>query len=312
MSRWTFTGGTAAAFVLLGVSLFGQDGRRASPNALCVHSTGPLEKGDGDVWITLPDHHYLGSPTFSPDGKWIAFDAYRSDTEKVVCEVWKVRSDGRDPQKLAIGATPRWSPDGKKLLFMREKRNLDERQQHGVFRIDSDGTNETFICEGRWPDWSPDGSRIVFSRDTSNIRGGVQELARIYVANADGSNPEPLANGDCPAWSPDGTLIACSYSDPAFRAPMIRIIEIESNRQWFIGYGWHRANWVADSGSVTANGVMADRTEGPVRLSIKDRSGKPSAVTDVEGAASPCFSPDGLFLVFAAPHTVKAVDTCNP
>ncbi len=292
MLRWKLTSGTLAAFVLLGSSSFGQE-RDPSPNALCVHSRAPLEGEEADVWITLPDHHRLESPAFSPDGKWIAFDAYRLDTKKevvdVVCEVWKVQSDGGDPQKLAIGTGPRWSPDGKKLLFMREHRTPDDkwrhpanitlegecaavpppappqqspRTQYGVFLIDSDGAGEKFLCEGRWPDWSPDGSQIVFSKGPSNIRGDVQPLTRIYVANANGSQAEPLANGDCPAWSPDGNLISCCYSDPALPAPMIRIIEIKANRQRFIGYGWYRANWVADSSSVTVGGYMTNRGRG--------------------------------------------------
>lgn len=309
MLRRKITAGTAGVVVLLGASLFGQEARRVSPNALCVQSTAAAEDSDGDVWITLPEHHYLGSPTFSPDGEWIAFDAYRSDTEKVDSEVWIVKSDGSDPQKVTTGATPRWSPDGKKLLFMREKRNPDDDQQHGIFETDRDGANEKFICEGRWPDWSPDGSRIVFSRGTANIRGGTQALARVYLANADGSEPELL---DSPAWSPDGRRIACSYSDPAFPAPLVRIIEIESNRQRFIGYGWYRPNWVADSQSVTMNGATADRQVGPVRLPVAEENSSPTVVTQVEGAMSPCFSPDGRLLVFAAPQTEEGAGSSDP
>ena len=293
-----------AVFVALSISLglhaAAEETRPDSPNALCIQ---PMGAPNEPTWITIPGYYYLGSPTFSPDGQWVAFDAYKSNAPRVVSEVWIVKADGSDPRKLVAGATPRWSPDGKRLLFMREQRNPVEQQQHGVFLVDRDGTNEHFICEGRWPDWSPDGSQIVFSRGEPDTRGGTQEFSRVYIAKADGTGPELLANGDCPAWSPDGQLVACSYRD--LGPPMVRIIDLKMGLQRFIGYGWFRPNWTPDSRSVTANGVLAERKTGAIRLSVAGGNNPPTAVTEVGGATSPCFSADGRFLVFAAPHSAE-------
>lgn len=295
----------AAVFALsvtLTVHGVGQDAPPESPNALCIQPAGDPKEA---TWITIPGYYYLGSPTFSPDGQWVAFDAYKSNAPRVVSEVWIVKSDGSDPRKVAIGATPRWSPDGERLLFMREQRNAVEQQQHGVFVVERDGTDEQFICEGRWPDWSPDGSQIVFSRGEPDTRGGTQEFSRVYIAKADGTGPELLANGDCPAWSPDGQLVACSYRDPAIGPPMVRIVDLKSGMQRFIGYGWFRPNWTPDSRSVTANGVLAERKTGAIRLAATGGNNPPAPVTEVAGATSPCFSADGRLLVFAAPHAAE-------
>jgi hypothetical protein len=102
-----------------------------------------------------------------------------------------------------VGATPRFSPDGKRLLFMRETR-FHEKEKAGVFVIGFDGEGERRLCEGRWPDWSPDGKQIAFSKGGEFEKGGTVVGARVYVASADGKNPRELCAGDGPAWSPDG------------------------------------------------------------------------------------------------------------
>jgi dipeptidyl aminopeptidase/acylaminoacyl peptidase len=273
--------------------------QRRSPNAVCIQ---PVDDPQKAVWVTVPDHHYLGSPAFSPDGQWVAFDAYKSVPRRVVPEIWIVRVDGSDLKRITTGATPRWSQDGERLLFMREKRNETEKGPFEVFVIGRDGTDEHRICDGLWPDWSPDGKRIVFSVGVTDDRGGTQKFARVYIANADGTEKRLLADGDNPCWSPDGRKIACSYYDPAFPAPMVRIIDLETDRQRFVGVGWFRPNWTADSNSVVVTGVTADRKAGPVQLSVMEARPRPVLLSEIDGGASPCFSADGKLLVFAAPH----------
>ncbi len=62
-------------------------------------------------------------PTWSPDGRWIAFGAWRDDEGG---HLWRVRSDGGgDPQRLtpegaaAMYRLPVWSPDGTRILAER-------------------------------------------------------------------------------------------------------------------------------------------------------------------------------------------------
>ena len=75
-----------------------------------------------EIAIDLPGEPQ--SPDWSPDGKLIAFDLMISDG---VHEIWTVKADGTNPQKvLACEAapcvevgSPAWSPDGKQLVFGR-------------------------------------------------------------------------------------------------------------------------------------------------------------------------------------------------
>ena len=95
-----------------------------TPNTIRIQSTDSPKEGN---WVVMAGFSELGSPCFSRDGKWIAFDGYKRGFNNSSSESWIARSDGRDLTRLANGATPRWSPDGNRLLFVRERANNSPR-----------------------------------------------------------------------------------------------------------------------------------------------------------------------------------------
>ena len=153
--------------------------------------------------------HRAGVADVLRDGQWIAFDAYKEGFDNSRAECWIARRDGRELKRLAFGATPRFSPDGKRLLFVREGVN-DRTAQEGIYVINRDGSGEKRIGPGRWPDWSPDGNDIVFSIGGEET-GGARIGSTICIASSDGSDRRELVEGDCPSWSPDGKKIAYCY-----------------------------------------------------------------------------------------------------
>jgi Tol biopolymer transport system component len=265
-----------------------------TPNTIRIQFLDAPREGK---WVIMPGFSELGSPTFSRDGQWIAFDAYKQGFNNSLAECWIARRDGRDLTRLAFGATPRFSPDGKHLLFVRERVN-DPKRREGIYIIKRDGSGERWLCEGRWPDWSPDGKNIVFSIGGEET-GGARVGATICVAKADGSGREEVAAGDCPSWSPDGSKIAFCRRIPG-RPSVIRLYDIQENAETPLGDGWYRANWMADSKAVVVNGPIIGGRQRIVRLSLKPPGEMSELTTEYDEPFSPCCSWDGKEILFIA------------
>src|SRR5207248_1684572 len=91
--------------------------------------------------VRVEDIHRLtrvGEARLSPDGKWVAFTAARSDIpkNKFVTNIWMVPAAGGPPQQMTFAesgsnASPRWSPDSRFLYFLSAR--VDDKTQ--VFRL---------------------------------------------------------------------------------------------------------------------------------------------------------------------------------
>lgn len=128
--------------------------------------------------------------------------------------------------------------------------------------------------------------------------GGARIGATICIVNADGSGRREITQGDCPSWSPDGKKIAFCLRAPE-RPPLICVHELHNKKEETLGIGWFRANWMPDSKTVVANGVIGEKF-GMVRLSL-DAPDQPAELsTEYTEPHSPCCSWDGKQIVYIA------------
>jgi Tol biopolymer transport system component/tetratricopeptide (TPR) repeat protein len=147
------------------------------------------------------------TPVLSPDGSMIAFASRRGGGGH---DLFVMNADGTNQRRLPVfaklgagGATPGWSPDGKRIVFKSRVNRVD------LYVINVDGTGLVKLTDEprgvNTPAWSPDGRKIAFA----NLRHGPPE---IYVMNADGSGQVRLTFNTVrdvrPAWSPDSRRIA--------------------------------------------------------------------------------------------------------
>ncbi len=159
-----------------------------------------------------------GDPGWSPDGSLIAFEADRGESGKQGIYV----ADAKDgsglrrvttlPAGFSQDHAPRFSPDGRQLVFTRERSDSES----ALFTVNLDGSGLLKITTAELhpgdATWSPDGAQIAFEADLMPDR-----RAGPWVVNAAGTGARSLTgpqdpdvdwNGfSDPVWSPDGRLI---------------------------------------------------------------------------------------------------------
>jgi dipeptidyl aminopeptidase/acylaminoacyl peptidase len=119
----------------------------------------------------LTTDHYMdlervNDAQISPDGSRIIYTRQHVNTleDKWDSELWIVNTDGAQNRFFVKGSGARWSPDGKRVLYLAE--GEPKGSQIFVRWVDVDGpsTPVTHTVETpRGPRWSPDGKSIAFS-----------------------------------------------------------------------------------------------------------------------------------------------------
>ena len=218
---------TLAHFILASVVVLGLTSLMVGAEAQAQIAFTSERDGNREIYLMDADggnqrrltnfNHTDGSPSWSPDGKHIAFTSTRNPTFGIRgpdFEIYVMDADGTNRQDLTDNlhqeTDPTWSPDGKHIAYTS---TIDRNQE--IYLMDVDGGNQRRLTNSgevhihNWhPTWSPDSESIAF---TSNRDGNLE----IYVMDVDGGNQRRLTNsGDIrihnskPSWSPDGRRIA--------------------------------------------------------------------------------------------------------
>jgi Tol biopolymer transport system component len=142
-------------------------------------------------------------PTFSPDGKKLAFLTWRSLTFER--EVYLIDLEKGGKTKIYGGLVNefKFSPDSQRIALVSTHYLGDKKYSYDLIIIDLQSNKVLTILEG-WNSighfsWSPDGKRITFEEI---------EAEKIFIINSDGTNLTELTEGREPTWSPKEEKIA--------------------------------------------------------------------------------------------------------
>ena len=131
-----------------------------------------LRTGAEEIFVSDSDGHhqtqitrlgrYSGTPRWSPDGKWIAFDSYIAARN---IQIFVVDAEGRNLHPLIAEpfdcAVPSWSRDGKSVYF---SGNRDGRWQVWKHSLDTGVDSELTNQGGFDPIESIDGKTVYYTR----------------------------------------------------------------------------------------------------------------------------------------------------
>lgn len=240
----------------------------------------------GDLWITdiasgttakLTDDEAIDlSPSWSPDGKLIAFVSDREGKS----DIWTITPDGKTFVRLtdldAPANAPSWSPDGTKIAFLKDA--LASIFLGGTVQVLDVKTKALTqitapIFGPSQPSWSPDGNVVaIVARKpiTNRFREGINALLLTSIAGRHEQTwVEPV---------PDKSL---------------------GRRQW------NRPAW-------SAKGDLIYRIDGQLWLTTLDGSGRlGSAVKIADSGENPNWSADGSKAVFVDGDKLRIYDAAS-
>src|ERR1044072_5636051 len=141
---------------------------------------------------------WIGDPQISPDGASVAFVRTTVNDKKdgYNTAIWTVSTATGETRQLTNGprdTTPRWSPDGKYLVFVRAPEISGRVEPPQLFMLAMAGGEPfqfTTLARGAGaPQWSPDGKMILFYNSAT-----AEEIAKAAARNNPPQpNPSPRA-----------------------------------------------------------------------------------------------------------------------
>ncbi len=224
-----------------------------SPQGRAQLWTVPLQGGEGQR-LTPEDFPYDATrPSWSPDGRLIAFRAVTSSPG-----IWLISASGADLTPLIDDPVndyyPRWFPDGRRMVIERDVPG----KEPDLWMIDLDTRTARQLTSHPAFDGastiSPNGNHIAFPSE----RSGQRDIWIMPLAEGEaGARQFTMDGGRGPAWSPDGGWIAygCPIAPTRYalclkavaNGPVIQVTDGKAND--------FNPNWAPDGKSIVVSQI---------------------------------------------------------
>jgi TolB protein len=182
-------------------NIIDERGRKRTIKQLCV-----MNQDSSSQQCLTDGKSIVLTPRFSPSEQKIAYLSYANGRPRVYILDLTTGQQEVVGSFKGLNSSPRFSPDGKKLLMTLTKDQDGNSEIYELTLKNKKIKRLTFSPRiDTSPSYSPDGERIVFNSD----RAGRPAL---YTMDEDGNNVKRLTYGEgryfAPVWSPRGDMIA--------------------------------------------------------------------------------------------------------
>jgi len=250
----------------------------------------------------------VGRPTWSPDGKSIAFISNMSGRNNL----WLVPAEGGWPVQLTVSdqrqASPAWSPDGKWIAFQSD---YDGDEQWDIFLVSPKTGKVVNLTQTREiaelnPTWSPDGRYLAYEvkpKTSAAYEIDIYDAVMREVKHLTSNTPQDKGNSN-PIWSKDGKFIVYTQEQAKGTDSNIFIADVATAHSALLtphqGEQRYYANDISFDGKyvlMTSNADNGYENIGVIDVAAKKVRWLTHDRWEIRGHE---FSPDGKHVVFSA------------
>jgi tricorn protease len=233
---------------------------------------------------------------WAPDSLRVAYLSPRDSVNHVFLYDFAHHAETQLTHDALPDQGPRFSPDGKSIAFVRDRKELRVMDLEGKQeRLLSTGFIGGGFGPGGAPAWSPDGKWIAYA--SSENRG----LRNVYVVPASGGTPRPvtfLSNGNVNSieWSPDGKFLLFESSQRT-ETPQVMRVDLVPRQPKFAE---EKLDELFKPEPPRQGGRGAAETKPPAKVDIEfdDIRSRVSTLPVGMTVSNPKISPDGRWLLF--------------